>query len=158
MDRLTNEIKQFFEDCKETEESKERTNEVRRRVKVIVNEKNPGADVLIVGSCGNGFGTRNSDVDLTINVPGSFLNSIGTDLLFTIQRRLLRDKASYTDVVVLNLLHLLNLVFNLRVKVYFNQIYVGAPCCPLFLLFLAGGGGSLSSAYNNNHISVFLRP
>ena len=101
MDRLTNEVKQFSDSCKETEESKERRHDLRRRLKDMVNESRPGSDVVIVGSCGNGFGTKNSDLDLTIiDPPRSTFFFWSTNILMEIESCLKRNKSLYTDVEV----------------------------------------------------------
>lgn len=102
MDRLTNEIKQLSDDYKETEESKERRQDLKRRINEMVNESKPGAEVVVVGSCGNGFGTKNSDLDLTI-IPSSrsaycFLS---TNILMKIELCLNRHKSLFTDIEVI---------------------------------------------------------
>ena len=103
MDLLRTEILQFYDDWKETEESKERRVELRRRIKDIVNEFISNADVVVVGSCGNGFGTKNGDLDLTVLTPTTvFSNYSANHILIRIERSLARDRSSYTDIEVLH--------------------------------------------------------
>ena len=102
METLTNEIQQFSGKCRETEESRERRNEVRRRIKDIASERHPDADVVIVGSCGNGFGTKSSDLDLTIIFSsGSAYNYAVIQNLWKIEEKMKKDKSSYKDVEVM---------------------------------------------------------
>ena len=105
MEALANDIQQFTDGFKETEESRERRNELRRRIKEIVNENHPDANVVIVGSCGNGFGIMFSDLDLTVILSSriSFRSSIH-QLLLKIEKGLKRDSSSYTDIEVGNAL------------------------------------------------------
>ena len=103
MDPLTIEILKFYDDCKETEESKERRTELRRRINDIVNEFIANADAVVVGSCVNGFGTKNGDLDLTILTPFSIVtNYSATHILIKIQQSFARDRSSYTDIEVLH--------------------------------------------------------
>ena len=101
MDRLTTEITKFANDCRETDESKERRNELRKRIKDIANALNLDGNVVIVGSCGNGFGTKNSDLDLTIIFTSGYsYNHAAIGILFKIQKSLESDGSSYTKLQV----------------------------------------------------------
>jgi len=103
MDGLTTEIKKFANDCRETEESKARRNELRRRLKDIINTLNLDGNVVIVGSCGNGFGTKNSDLDLTIVFTSGYsYNHAAIGILFKIEKSLESEGSSYTNVQVVS--------------------------------------------------------
>ena len=100
METLTKEIMRFSDDCKETEESKKKRNDLKMRIKDMLDETNQNGNVVIIGSCGNGFGMKNSDLDLTINFsPKSRLPVI--KILIKLQECLHRDRSSYTNVEVL---------------------------------------------------------
>ena len=113
MEALSNEIRNFCNGLEETERDKSHRRNIVSKIQSIIDQKTSDAQIVVVGSCGNGFGTRESDLDMTILLHNrrssarsrSMSYSLYTSpssILSHLESSLLQNRAAYRDVQVRN--------------------------------------------------------
>ena len=114
MEALSIEIKNFCHGLEETERDKNHKRNIVSKIQSIINQKTSDAQTVVVGSCGNGFGTRGSDLDMTILLHSrrasstrswsmSFSNYTSpSSILSHLESSLSLDRSAYKDVQVRN--------------------------------------------------------
>ena len=89
-------ILQLHTDSEETDGAKAQKKEIAKKLEDAIAEIVPGAKLVAVGSCGNGFEVLGSDLDVTVLLPRGHSNiSFLRDL-----ERILRQKGTYRDIQV----------------------------------------------------------
>ena len=114
MEALSNEIRNFCNGLEESERDRSYRRNIVSKIQSIIDQKTSGAQIVVVGSCGNGFGTRESDLDMTIllhNRRSSSARSCSmsyssytspSSILSHLESSLLQDRGAYRDVKVRN--------------------------------------------------------